>query len=223
MITVNRFAALALVVGIFALPITANAAASPVPLGAASTFAVLGGATVTNTGPSIVTGNLGVSPGTAVTGFPPGLLLGTQHAGDAVALAAQDDLTIAYNNAAGQTPDAGIAGDLGGLILIAGVYAAPSSIGLTGVLTLDAIGNPNAIWVFQVGSTLTTASASTVVLVNGAQSCNVFWQIGSSATLGTNSTFVGSILALSPSRSRPVPRSMVAHSPALGRSRWTPT
>lgn len=159
-------------------------------------FAVLAGQTVTNTGPSVVNGDLGVSPGTAVTGFPPGLVNGTIHSADAAALQAQNDLTVAYDNAASRTPDASISGDLGGLTLAPGVYNAASSIGLTGTLTLDAGGNANAVWVFQVGSTLTTASASSVLLINGAAPRNVYWQIGSSATLGTNTTFVGRILAL---------------------------
>ncbi|WP_372515835.1 ice-binding family protein [Streptantibioticus silvisoli] len=177
-------------------PAGASAIGVAVPLGTTSSFAVLAGQSVTNTGPSVITGNVGVSPGTSVTGFPPGTVNGVIHSADAVALQAQTDLTAAYNNAAGQAPDANIAGDLGGLTLTPGVYHGSSSIGLTGTLTLDAEGDPNAVFIFQIGSTLTTASASRVVLINGAQPCNVFWQVGSSATLGTNSTFVGNILAL---------------------------
>ncbi len=174
----------------------ADAVGTAVGLGTADGYGVLGGQTVTNTGPTVVTGDLGVSPGAAVTGFPPGLVLGAIHAADAQALQAQTDVTTAYDNAAGQAADASIAGDLGGLTLVAGVYHASSSIGLTGTLTLDAQGDPNAVFIFQVGSTLTTASASGVSLINGAQSCNVFWQVGSSAVLGTATTFVGNILAL---------------------------
>jgi hypothetical protein len=179
-------------------PARAHAVASPVPLGTASSFAVLSGQSITSTGASVVTGDLGVSPGTAVSGFPPGTVHGTIHSADAVALQAQNDLTTAYNSAASQAKDVSLTspGDLGGLTLAPGVYNASSSIGLTGTLTLDAGGDPNAVWVFQVGSTLTTASASRVVLINGASPCNVFWQIGSSATLGTNSTLEGNILAL---------------------------
>ena len=195
MVKIQRSAVALVVLGMLILPATANALAGPVSLGSAASFAVLGGSTVTNTGPTLVTGDLGVSPGTAVTGFPPGVLIGTLSAGDAVAAQAQVDLTSAYNNAAGQAPDAAVSA-LGGLTLTPGVYSAPSSMGLTGTLTLDAQGDPNALWLFQAGSTLTTASASTVRSINGAQSCNVFWQIGSSATLGTNSNFGGSILAL---------------------------
>jgi hypothetical protein len=132
-----------------------------------------------------------------VTGFPPGVVItGTIHAADAVAAQAQADLTTAYDDAAGRAPTASIAGDLGGLTLLPGVYKASSSIGLTGTVTLDAQGDPNAVFVFQIGSTLTTASASVVSLINSAAACNVFWQVGSSATLGTGSTMSGSILAL---------------------------
>jgi hypothetical protein len=159
-------------------------------------FAVLAGQTVTNTGSSVVTGDLGVSPGTAITGFPPGQVNGATHSADAAALQGQNDLTVAYDNAVGQTPNSTISGDLGGLTLTPGVYNASSSLALTGTLTLDAGNNPDAIWVFQIGSTLTTASASRVLLINGATARNVIWQVGSSATLGTNTNFVGSILAL---------------------------
>jgi hypothetical protein len=193
---------LATVTGLFLLaaslsaPPHASAAEAPVGLGTAKTYAVLGGQAVTNTGPSILFGDVGVSPGTAITGFPPGIALGVTHAGDTEAGGAQSDLTIAYNDAASRAPIANIAGDLGGLILTPGVYKASSSIGLTGTLTLDAQGDPAAVFIFQIGSTLTTASASSISMINGAQPCNVFWQIGSSATLGTNSDFIGTILAL---------------------------
>jgi Ice-binding-like len=185
---------LALVVTL-ALASSARAAA-PVPLGTADNFAVLAGSTVTNTGPTVVNGDLGLSPGTSVTGFPPGTVNGTQHITDAVAAQAQTDLTTAYNDAAAQAPTGTVSADLGGQTLTPGVYNSASSLGLTGALTLDAQGNANAVFIFQAGSTLTTASASSVNLVNGAQACNVFWQVGSSATLGTASTFRGTILAL---------------------------
>jgi hypothetical protein len=171
-------------------------AASPVPLGTADNFAILAGSTVTNTGPTVVNGDLGLSPGTSVTGFPPGTVNGTQHIADGVAAQGQTDLTTAYNNAAAQSPTGTVSADLGGQRLAPGVYRSASSLGLTGALTLDAQGNANAVFIFQAGSTLTTASASSVNLVNGAQACNVFWQVGSSATLGTASSFRGSILAL---------------------------
>jgi Ice-binding-like len=168
------------------------------PLGTAQSFAVLGSSTVTNTGPTVITGDLGVSPGTAVTGFPPGIVTGgTIHAADAVAAEAQANNTTAYNELAGQACNFNYTGeDLGGKTLVPGVYCFSSSAQLTGTLTLDAGGDANAVWVFQIGSTLTTASASSVVIINGGQPCNVFWQIGSSATLGTNTTFIGNILAL---------------------------
>ncbi|MGA3354975.1 MAG: ice-binding family protein [Acidimicrobiales bacterium] len=177
--------------------LAASAAQPPVGLGTAASFAVLAGTTVTNTGPSTISGDLGVSPGTAITGFPPGKVInGTQHAADAVALQAQSDLTTAYKDAAGRIPATTVSKDLGGQTLAPGVYKATSGLGLTGTLTLNAQNNPSAVFVFQAGSTLITASSSTVKLTGGAEACNVFWQVGSSATLGTNSTFVGSILAL---------------------------
>ncbi|MFF5701835.1 ice-binding family protein [Streptomyces sp. NPDC012794] len=179
-------------------PIRAHAIATPVPLGTAASFAVLAGSEITNTGPSVITGDLGVSPGTAISGFPPGTVNGTVHAGpvDPVGLQAKSDLVVAYNNAAGQSTDAILPPDAGGLTLVPGVYTAPSTLGLTGTLTLDAQGDPSAVWVFQVGSALTTASSSSVSLINGASPCNVFWQIGSSATLGTETDFIGTIMAL---------------------------
>lgn len=173
------------------------AAVAP-PLGTEQSFAVLAGSTVTNTGSSVIAGNVGVNPGSAVTGFPPGLVAGgTIHAADAQSLQAQNDTVTAYNNLAGQACDVDLTGqDLGGMTLVTGVYCFSSSAQLTGTLTLNAQGNPNAVWVFKTGSTLTTASGSSVLLTNGAQPCNVFWQIGSSATLGTATAFVGNILAL---------------------------
>jgi hypothetical protein len=175
---------------------TGSAAVAP-DLGSAASFAVLGGQTVTNTGPSTVTGDLGVSPGTAITGFPPGIVLGATHAGDAVALQAQNDVTIAYNDLAGQACDTDLTGqDLGGLTLTEGVYCFSSLAQLTGQLTLDAQGNPDAVWIFQIVSGLNTASSASVLVTNGGGACNVFWQVGSSATLGTGNSFVGNILAL---------------------------
>jgi hypothetical protein len=166
-------------------------------LGSAAAFAVLGGSTVTNTGSSVVTGDLGVSPGLAITGFPPGLVSGATHAGDATAAQAQSDVGIAYAALAGDACSVDLTGqDLGGLTLTPGVYCFASSAQLTGTLTLDAQGDPDAAFVFQIGSTLTTASNAAVALVNGATSCNVFWQSGSSVTLGTGTAFVGNILAL---------------------------
>lgn len=177
---------------------TIAAAAQPtVQLGTAAAFAVLAGSTVTNTGPSVIEGSLGLSPGTAVTGFPPGLVKdGSTYAANAVALQAKADLTTGYLDAAGRTPFVDTGADLGGQTLAPGVYRAPSALGLTGTVTLDGHGDASAVFIFQAGSTLITASSSDVVLENGAQACNVFWQVGSSATLGTNSSFSGTILAL---------------------------
>jgi hypothetical protein len=164
-----------------------------------SSFAVLGGSTVTNTNtPTIVNGNLGVSPGSAVTGFPPGIVVGGSiHAADSVAAQAQTDLATLYNNLASVSCNTDLTGqNLGGLTLTPGVYCFASSAQLTGTLTLDAQGNSNALFIFRIGSTLTTASASSVLLINSASSCGVFWQVGSSATLGTGTTLAGSIVAL---------------------------
>lgn len=179
-----------------AVPAVAQAAA--VNLGTASSFAVLGGSTVTNTGPSVLNGDLGVSPGTAVVGFGlPAVVNGATHVNDAVASQAQSDLTTAYNVAAGEAVTANLTGqDLGGLTLTAGAYSFATSAQLTGQLTLDAAGDPNAQFVFEIGSTLTTASASSVIMVNGASPCNVYWQVGSSATLGTTTAFQGNVMAL---------------------------
>ena len=177
---------------------SASAAQAQVGLGTATSFAVLAGSTVTNTGPTTISGDVGVSPQTAVVGFPPGQVSnGTIHAADAVASQAQDDLTVAYNDAAGRGPAVDQTGkDLGGQTLTPGVYAASSSMTLNGTVTLDALGDPNAVFVFQAGSTLTMNTSSTVALIGEAQACNVFWQVGSSATIFTGSAIVGSILAL---------------------------
>jgi hypothetical protein len=165
-----------------------------------SSFAVLGGSTVTNTAtPTIVNGNLGVSPGSAVTGFPPGIVTGgTIHSADVVAAQAQNELTNAYINLSIATCNADLTSqNLGGLTLTPGVYCFSTSAQLTGTLTLDAQGNSNAVFIFKIGSTLTTASGSSVLLINSGSSCGVFWQIGSSATLGTGTALLGNIVALS--------------------------
>lgn len=178
---------------------TAQAQGSPEPvdLGTADAFAVLGGETVTNTGPTRIRGDLGVHPGSAVVGFPPGIVNGTIHAADGVALQAKSDLTTAYLDAEGRFCDEDKTGqDLGGQTLTAGVYCFSSSVGVTGTLTLNGQGNPDAVFIFQIGSTLVTAPGSSVNLINGAQACNIFWQVGSSATLDTTTAFQGNILAL---------------------------
>ncbi len=191
--------AVPLVLLILALLVPGAAGAATAPtLGTALSFAVLGGSTVTNTGPSAIGGDLGVSPGSAVTGFPPGVLTGgTMHVTDSVASQAQSDVTTAYNALAGQSCDTTLTGqDLGGLKLTTGVYCFAAAAQLTGTLTLDAQGNAGAVFIFQIGTTLTTASNATVQIINGGSPCNVYWQVGSSATLGTTTTFVGNILAL---------------------------
>jgi hypothetical protein len=178
---------------------TTSATACPgiVPLGTACGVGILAGSTVTNTAtPTHVTGDVDVSPGTAITGFPPGTITGSFHAGDATAAKAQVDLTTAYNAAAGAAGGAALPGDIGGQTLFPGVYKTSISLGITGNLTLDAQGDPNAVWIFQIGSTLKTAAGnSQVILSGGAQAHNVFWQVGSSATLGTNTIFEGTIMA----------------------------
>src|ERR1035438_2982578 len=187
----------------------ASAATAPVSLGTAANYAVLAASTVTNTGPTTITGDLGLSPGTAITGFPPGQVIGTINAADSAALQAQNDLTTAYSaaaaspgrgraySAAAASPvTASIPVELGGTTETPGVYASPAgTFGITGTLTLDAQGDPNAVFIFKAASTLITASASSVDLINGAQASNVIWVVGSSATLGTYSILQGNILA----------------------------
>lgn len=174
---------------------TALAAQPPVGLGTAGSYAVLAGTTITNTGPTTITGDVGLSPGSAVVGFGSVTLSGTQHIADAAALQAKNDLTAAYTDAAGRTPVTAVPTELGGTTLKAGVYGSPT-LGLTGTLTLDAEGDASAVFIFQAGSTLITAPASVVALTHGASACNVYWQIGSSATLATTTAFKGHILAL---------------------------
>gem|GEM_PF-2261300 len=175
-----------------ASPMMATATAPS--LGTAASFGVLAGSAITNTGATVIDGGIGSYPTTTITGFPPGTVNGTNHAGDGMTQAAKTDLLSAYDNSAGQTPVI-VPTELGGTTLTPGVYkSAAGTFGITGTLTLS--GDANAVWIFQMDSTLTTASGSSVVLAGGASNCNVFWQVRSSATLGTNSTFVGNILAL---------------------------
>ncbi len=173
---------------------------SSVPLGSASTFEALAGSTVTNTGPTIITGgDLGLSPGSAVTGFPPGTLTSpaVMHVMDPIAAQAELDLTTAYLYTAGLPGGAVLPGDMSGLTFAPGLYTNASTVMLSaGNVTLDAQGDANAVFIFQVGSTLTTIGSTQVILAGGAQAKNVFWQVASSATLGTNSVFQGTILAL---------------------------
>jgi hypothetical protein len=173
---------------------SALAATPSVGLGSAAPFSVLAGSTVTNTGPTTLYGDLGLSPGSSVTGAPH--VIGATHVDDAVAIAAKNNLTAAYNDAASRASNGSAGTDLAGKSFLPGVYTASSSLLLSsGSVTLNAEGNPNAVFIFQIGSTLTTASNTSVSLVNGAQACNVFWQVGSSATLGTGTAFVGTIMA----------------------------
>jgi Ice-binding-like len=177
-------------------------AKADITLGSAGNFSVLAGSTVTNTGPTMIDdGDVGVSPGSAITGFPPAILEPpyVQYTVGAVPLMAENDLTTAYTAAAALAPTQTLTGqDLGGQTLLPGVYFFASSAQLTGTLTLNDQGNPNAQFVFQIGSTLTTASDSSVVTINGGSTpgSDVFWQVGSSATLGTGTVFEGHILAL---------------------------
>jgi hypothetical protein len=178
----------------------AQACQTAVPLGSAANFVILAGSTVTSTGPTVISGgDLGLSPGSAVTGFPPGTLISpaVMHVTDPIAAQAQLDLTTAYNFAAGLPGAAVLAGDMSGLTFAPGLYKTSSTVMLSaGNVTLDAQGNANAVFIFQVGSTLTTLGSTQVILAGGAQAKNVFWQVGSSATLGTNSIFMGTIMAL---------------------------
>lgn len=176
---------------------SAQAIATAVPLHTAESFAVLAGSGITNTGTTTIDGDVGASPTGTVTLNGPITLVppSVYHQADAVADQAKTDLVTGYNNAAGQARDADSGGELGGQTLVAGVYGTDSTLGLTGTVTLDGGGRTDGVWVFQVGSGLTTASSSSVSLTNGAQACNVYWQVGSSATLGTSTAFVGTILA----------------------------
>jgi LPXTG-motif cell wall-anchored protein len=183
-----------------ALSAPAGAAAyeNSVGLGTAAPYSVLAGSTVTNTGSSVLSGDLGVSPNNAITGFPPGLVGGATNNGNPAAALAEGDLTTAYLDAAGRAPTGTSLGSAlaGSVSLLPGVYNAASSLGVSGAVTLDGQGDPNAVFVFQIGDALTTATSTSIVLTGAAQACNVFWQVGSSATLGTTNTFVGTVMAL---------------------------
>jgi uncharacterized repeat protein (TIGR01451 family) len=178
------------------LPLTHVSAATAPSLGAAASFAVLGGSTVTNTGSSVIIGDVGLWPGTSITGFPPGIVVppGTIHATDVAASNAQGAVTTAYNALVSQPCDFGPFGptDLAGANLVPGVYCYSSTVGLTGVLTLNGLATD--VWVFKIGSALTTGPGSSVVGTGG--DCNIFWQVTSSATLDTTTSFKGNIIAL---------------------------
>jgi len=185
---------------LMSLTTAAMAGQATVDLRSAANFAVLASETVTNVSSvgTTITGDVGVSPGTAVTGFPPGSVIGTIHAGDPVAAQAQVDLTTAYNDAAGRssTDTVTLSGNIGGMTLNPGLYKSTSSLEISSEdLTLDALGDPNAVFIFQMASTLTTTSGRQVILAGDAKASNIFWQVGSSATFGTTSVFKGTILA----------------------------
>ena len=179
----------------------ANAAVTALDLDTAESFAVLAGAGITVAAPvnsTVITGDIGTFPTTTISGLGNVVLNGVNHAGDGVTQQAKIDLVSTYGDAVGRTPDVifPLVHNIGGLTFESGVYKAPSSLAITGVVTLDGLGDPNAVWIFQMFSTLTTASSSKVNLINGAQASNVFWQVGSSATIGTSTDFKGTIIAL---------------------------
>jgi hypothetical protein len=171
--------------------------ASPPSLGAAASFAVLGASTVTCTGASAITGDVGVSPGTGITGFnPPCTISGALHPGDALAAQAHADLGTAYGALAAAVCEHNLTGqDLGGQTLDPGVYCFDTTVGVTGALTLDGGGDASASWIFQVGTAITTATNASVVMAGGGKPGNVFWKVGSSATIGTATAFQGNLLA----------------------------
>lgn len=170
-----------------------------VPLAGAANFAILAGSSITSTGATRITGDLGLSPGTSIGGFPPGILVGTQHINDAMANQAKLDLTAAYNDAAGRTATdiVTLSGNIGGLTLTPGLYKSTSSLAVSsGDVTFDALGNPAAVFIIQIASTLTTTSGRKVILSGGALASNIFWEVGSSATFGTTSVFKGNVLVM---------------------------
>jgi ice-binding like protein/PEP-CTERM motif-containing protein len=172
-------------------------AQSVITLGSAQNFAVLAGTSIASTGANAIFGDIGTSPGATITGFPPGVVHGTIYAGGSVPAQAETDVGIAYNVLMGETVTQDLSGqDLGTRVLTTGVYGFGTAAQLTGTLTLDGGNNPNARFDFLIGSTLITAVGSQIILINGAQLSNIFWQVGSSATLGSNSLFEGNLLAL---------------------------
>lgn len=195
---VSAAALLAVSVIVLASAGSAQAAATPVPMGTAEPFAVLAGTGITSTGPTTINGDIGTHPNGAMTVTGSFVLSGTDHSNDGVTAGAKDDLTAAYLAAEGQTSDFAVSADLAGQTLTPGVYTSASGLAISGPvpLTLDAGGDPNAVFVFQAGSTLVTQPNTQVNLINGATACNVFWQVTSSTTLGVNSVFRGTILTL---------------------------
>ena len=176
-----------------------NEVQTAVDLGSTSTLAVLAGASITSTGATNITGDMGLSPGSSIGGFPPGILNGTQHINDATSNQAKLDLTAAYNDLAGRTSTdiVSLSGNIGGLTLTPGLYKSTSSLAISsGDLTFDAKGDANAVFIIQIASTLTTTSGRKVILAGGALASNIFWQVGSSATFGTTSVFKGTVIAM---------------------------
>jgi hypothetical protein len=174
-------------------------AQSSVSMGGSGSLVILSGSAISNTGATVVTGDMGLSPGTSVGGFPPGILNGTLHINDGIATQAKSDLVAAYNDAAGRksTEIVTLSGNIGGLTLTPGLYKSTSSLAISsGDLTFDAKGNPNAVFIIQIASSLTTTSGRAVILSGGALASNIFWEVGSSATFGTTSVFKGTILAM---------------------------
>jgi hypothetical protein len=170
-----------------------------ISLAGSSELAVLAGSTITSTGATNITGNIGLSPGSSVGGFPPGILNGVQHINDAISNQAKVDLTEAYNDAAGRTSTdiVTLSGNIGGLTLTPGLYKSTSSLSISsGDLTFDAKGDANAVFIIQIATTLTTTSGRKVILSGGALASNIFWQVGSSATFGTTSVFKGTVMAM---------------------------
>jgi hypothetical protein len=170
-----------------------------VTLGSTSSFAVLAGSAVTNTGATSITGDLGLSPGTSIGGFPPGILVGTKHINDIISNQAKLDLTTVYNDLAGRTSTeiVTLSGNIGGLTLTPGLYKSTSSLAVSsGDLTFDAKGNASSVFIIKIASSLTTTSGRKVILSGGALASNIFWQVGSSATFGTTSAFAGTVIAM---------------------------
>jgi hypothetical protein len=170
-----------------------------VSLGSSASVVILAGSAITSTGATNITGDIGLSPGTSIGGFPPGILVGTQHINDNIATQAKLDLTAAYNDAAGRTATdiVTLSGNIGGLTLTPGLYKSTSSLAISsGDLTFDAKGNASAVFIIQIASSLTTTSGRQVILAGGALASNIFWQVGSSATFGTTSVFKGTVLAM---------------------------
>ncbi|MDD2797305.1 MAG: ice-binding family protein [Bacteroidales bacterium] len=172
---------------------------STIPLASTANFAILAGSSITSTGNTSITGDIGLSPGSSMGGFPPGVLVGTLSINTLIASQAKLDLTTAYNDAAGRTSTdiVTLSGNIGGLTLTPGLYKSTSSLAISsGDLTFDAKGNSNAVFIIQIASTLTTTSDRKVILSGGALASNIFWQVGSSVTLGTTSVFKGTIMAM---------------------------